>query len=270
MNEAPFSLFIFDLDGTALGGHEPYEQFPPEFSRLLDKLDAHGVKWATATTWDVDKQLKLIRSSGVKSNPFLLTGSTGRTAVSVINNKVFPIIKHIKETAKLDCEFKKRYENLSLEIIDKLKNRNCIEDVSYNRFGHHVISFTATKGKENELWQILQPLFKEGVYYPFKPGELEKNSLLPEYMNKGRAVKIIQELANVPPDRTLIAGDETNDLHMFEPKLAKYMVCPNNAHVEIKRAVMENNGIIAKKNYSYGIVEAVNKLLLPEKKRTEK
>ena len=257
----PFSLFIFDLDGTVLGGHEPYKQFPPEFAKLLDELDTCGIKWATATTWAVDEQLQLIRSSGVKSDPVLLTGSTGRTAFSVTGNEMFPVADYIKEVYELDCEFEKKYSKIIKDIIAKLQASNYVEEISYNHFGHHVISFKAVDTREKEAWRAFQPLLAKGVYYPFDPENLKKNSLLPEYMNKARAVKIIQKTANISPDKTLLAGDETNDLHMFDSKLAKYMICPNNAHVQIKKAVMKNSGIVATKNYSYGIIEAVNDLL---------
>ncbi|MCK4983628.1 MAG: HAD family phosphatase [Victivallaceae bacterium] len=259
--EEVISLFIFDLDGTALGGHVPYKQFPTEFAELLDYLDAHGIRWGTATTWAVDEQLKLIRSSGVKSNPVLLTGSTGRTAFSVVGDEMFPISEYINEVAELDCNLKRKYGKTIQDIINKLKSDNLLENISYNHFGHHVISFKAADGREKELWQILQPLIDEGIYYSFTPGNLACNSLLPEYMNKGRAVRLIQKIAGVSPSETLIAGDETNDLHMFDPKLAKYMACPANAHDEIKEIVRSNNGIVAAKNYAFGIIEAVNKLL---------
>lgn len=261
LKESPFALFIFDLDGTVLGGHEPYKQFPPEFVEFLDSLDSYGVRWATATTWPVDDQLQLIRSSGVKSDPILLTGSTGRTAFSVIGDKMFPVIDYMHEVSELDHKLEQKYDKVIQDIINKLQSQNCVEKILYNSFGHHVIDFKATKGKEKETWSRLRPLIDEGIYYLFFPNNINKNMLLPEYMNKGRAVKLIQKTAKVSPSKTLIAGDETNDLHMFDPNLAKYMICPDNANNEIKNLVCKNNGIVAKKKYSFGIIEALSKLL---------
>lgn len=262
----PFSLFIFDLDGTVLGGHEPYKQFPPEFAMFLDDLDAHGIKWATATTWPVDEQLELIRSSGVKSNPVILTGSTGREIAAVNGDMLVRFPEYDAETAEFDRVLVMNNEELIAVTIDKIKSEKLAEKILYNACKHHVINFEAVNGKEKELWQILQPLIDEGIYYTFSPGILEKNLLLPEYMNKARAVRYIQKVANVSPCETLIAGDETNDIHMFDAELAKYMICPDNAHIEIKKIVEKNNGIIASKNYSYGIMEAVSKLLKINKK----
>ena len=259
--KSDIELFIFDLDGTVLGGHEPYKQFPPEFAKLLDELDTCGIKWATATTWPVDEQLQLIRSSGVKSNPVLLTGSTGRSAFSVTGNEMFPVTDYMKEVYELDYEFEKKYSQIIKNIVAELQASKCVEEISYNFFGHHVISFKAVDTRYKEVWRAFQPLLAQSAYYPFDPGNFKNNSLLPEYMNKARAVKIIQKIANISPEKTLLAGDETNDLHMFDSKLTKYMICPNNAHVEIKKAIMKNSGIVATKNYSYGIIEAVNDLL---------
>lgn len=260
-SKLPFSLFIFDLDGTALGGHEPYEQFPPEFARLLDRLTDIGIKWATDTTWSVDRQLKLIRSSGVKSDPVLLTGCTGRSAFAISGDKMFPVTDYMDEVLELDCIFVKKYGKIIENKVAQLQAENCVEEISYNRFGHHVISFKAVNGKTERISQILQPLIDEGAYYLSAPDKFDNNSLLPEHMNKARAVKLIQRISGIPPEQTLIAGDETNDFHMFDPALAKNLVCPANAHSEIKQIVSENNGIVSEKKYSYGITEAIDKLL---------
>jgi hydroxymethylpyrimidine pyrophosphatase-like HAD family hydrolase len=164
------------------------------------------------------------------------------------------------ETAELDRILLMKHEELIAATVDKIKSEKLAEKILYNACKHHVINFEAVNGKEKELWKILQPLIDKGIYYIFNPGILEKNLLLPEYMNKARAVRYIQKVANVSPCETLIAGDENNDIHMFDAELAKYMICPNNAHIEIKKMVKKNNGIIASKNYSYGVLEAINKL----------
>jgi hydroxymethylpyrimidine pyrophosphatase-like HAD family hydrolase len=209
----------------------------------------------------VHKQLELIRSSGVKSNPVLLTGCTGRESATVNGDMLVHFPEYDAETAELDRVLLMKHEGLITSTIDKIKNNKLVESISYNNCKHHVISFKVANNKTEELWKILQALIDEGIYYTFSPGILEENLLLPEYMNKARAVRYIQKVANVSPFETLIAGDETNDLHMLDSKLSKYMICPNNAHSEIKKTVKKNGGIIATKDYSYGIIESVNKLL---------
>ena len=73
-------LFVFDLDGTAFGGHVPYNRFPSEFVRFLDGLAKRGIRWATNTTWAVETQYDVIKASGVKSIPVFLSGASGRMA----------------------------------------------------------------------------------------------------------------------------------------------------------------------------------------------
>ena len=51
-------LFVTDLDGTALGGYEPYDRLPEKFCALLDRLVDDGWEWALNTTWDPEGQWK--------------------------------------------------------------------------------------------------------------------------------------------------------------------------------------------------------------------
>jgi len=75
---AELRLFIFDLDGTALGGYQPYVRIPDGFSAFLDDLDANGCRWAINTTWDPHGQWELVRQSAVKSRPLFYAGEFGR------------------------------------------------------------------------------------------------------------------------------------------------------------------------------------------------
>jgi hydroxymethylpyrimidine pyrophosphatase-like HAD family hydrolase len=250
-------LLIFDLDGTALGGHEPYKQFPPEFAAFLDGLGFSAIQWATATTWGIEEQLKLIRGSGVKSDPVMLTGGTGRFACRVKGNELIHDQRHHDEVARLDRAFQTEWGDRINAIIEGIKVRNEAEEIKYNVSGEHIISYKANPGKEDELLSSLKPLLDSGCCYFSDPFRRESNFLFPRHMSKDKAVKLIQSVSGTSPENTAIAGDEANDIPMFRPDLAKCLVCPANAHPELKKIVLRNNGIVATKNYSWGIIEAM-------------
>jgi hydroxymethylpyrimidine pyrophosphatase-like HAD family hydrolase len=258
------SLVIFDLDGTALGGYEPYAQFPPEFAAFLDTLAANGIRWATNTTWSVELQLEMIRDSGVKSDPVLLTGGSGRFAFIVQENKLLPLIQYHDEIAELDHAFMKKYHILIQSVIKGVNQRQEASEISFDLTGHNIINFKASAGKEEDLWKSLKPLLGNGAYYPFNPFEKKSNTLMPVHMNKGRAVKAIQGVAGVSSKNTVVAGDAFNDLPMFKKELARYMICPANTHPELKKWIISQGGTVASKNYSWGIIEAMKVLLAAE------
>ena len=85
--------------------------------------------------------------------------------------------------------------------------------------------------------------------------------LLSKHMNKGNIMKVLLRRLKLKPENVIVAGDGGNDLHMFDPRYAKWMVCPANASPLIKERVREHGGILARKKYSWGIIEGVRKIL---------
>ena len=109
MKNRIIKLLVFDFDGTALGGHTPYDQFPRPFAKFLDELHRSGIRWATNTTWPPDAQFNVIKRSGVKSKPAFLTGQTGRSMATVENNRLVTDVKHEKMVLSRDKRFKRKH-----------------------------------------------------------------------------------------------------------------------------------------------------------------
>ena len=96
---------MFDFDGTALGGQQPYDQFPKPFARFVDKLRSVGIGWATNTTWSPDAQLSVARRGGVKSDPTFLTGQTGRLLAAVEGGRLVPDTAHEQRIVRREKRF---------------------------------------------------------------------------------------------------------------------------------------------------------------------
>lgn len=260
-------LIVFDFDGTALGGHTPYDQFPKSFADFLNNLD--GVSWSTNTTWSVQEQFKLIRRSGVTGNPAFLAGQTGRMLGYVHGGK-FEIDEEYKASiGKLDMEFRTAHWELVREIGRKLLERDLVNKLNLCEYEQNIVSYEAKNDCMLTAWETASPLIASGFFYAFSAAPAQITSLLPYYMNKGDVIKLMQKRMGISPEETLVAGDQTNDLHMFSSTVAKYMICPGNADVRIKKVVAENNGIISDKNYSWGIIDGISKITGKNYKRTE-
>lgn len=254
-------LFVFDFDGTALGGHEPYEQFPREFASFLDNLSKSGVLWATNTTWSPKEQYEVIKRSGVKSSPAFLAGQTGRLLAKVINGKVVFDSLHGKMIRDTDEKFRKKNHFLINSTLKEIIDSNLFEQFSYNDFKQNIITYVAKRGMALQARKVIHPLLGSGEFYLWEPGRKSSNSLLPCYMNKGEILRIIQDRLKISPENTAVAGDATNDLHMFDPCYATNMFCPDNAHSSIKKIVRKNNGVVSKKKYSWGVIDSMENLL---------
>lgn len=254
-------LFVFDWDGTALGGHEPYDRFPAEFVRFLDGLAERGIVWATNTAWGVDAQYKVITASNVKSRPAFLAGSSGRSIAYVTKNKLKPDAHYERRIQLLDRRFLQRVVPDMQRIAAYLLRNGLADQLYFNPYGHHYMTVNfANKSKAQRGWQLMKPLLKSGAVYRMADAE-QSDTLLPAHMNKGAAVAYMQQRLGLKPEETLVAGDGWNDRHMFDVRVARWMVCPANAHAGIKALVRKHNGIISRKRYSWGIVEAAEKLL---------
>lgn len=261
MAPGPIRLFVFDFDGTALGGHEPYERFPEPFAQFLDRLMANGIAWATNTTWAPEKQLEIARRSGVRSEPALLTGQTGRLIASVRDGELVPNHSHEKAVLAAERQFKQRNWPTVSRVLLELLSEKLVRRIGYDFFSQNDIFFSCSEMDADRVWQKLQPLLASGQYYVWDPNNRTSNTLLMNSMNKGEPIRLMHRRFGLSPDQILVAGDETNDRHMFDPALARWMVCPANANPLIKDLVNQNEGEIGSKNYSWGVVEAATALL---------
>ena len=255
-------LFVFDLDGTALGGHEPYAMFPRHFARFLDRLCAQGIHWATNTTWAIDNQFEMIRRSGVKSNPAFISGSTGLALATIRGGKLVLYDDHARRVALRARKFQTRHGPLIRMVMGKLLRAGVTRISFYEIRGQNLLSFTCRKKDACNVWEILQPLFACGAYHPFhatpnRPDEV----LLPHYMNKGEALGIMRKRLALRAQDCLAAGNDVNDLHMLRREVAHFMVCPSNSHPRVKEAVRACGGAIGKSEFSWGVVEGVQALL---------
>ena len=74
-------------------------------------------------------------------------------------------------------------------------------------------------------------------------------------INKGVAIKEIQELLGINYEETVVFGDYLNDLEMMESGYYSYAM--KNAHDDLKKVAR----FIAKSNDENGVVEAIKELI---------
>lgn len=255
-------LLIIDLDHTALGGHEPYAQFPPRFARFLDELRERGIQWATCTTWGVQEQLKLMADSAMVHPPACLCGASGKQLAVLKDDDLKIVAEHETEMRELDSAFRERNWPTVRQLFIKLLEDDLVNRLAFDYYRDHcIIDLTCREGKETEVWDRLDPLLESGEFYSFADHGQQSLSLLPGHMNKGLGVKAIQRLCDVGPEQTIIAGDGMNDLPMFDSALARWLVCPSNASPKLKDVVGRAEGKIASQPYSNGVIEAVEAIL---------
>lgn len=254
--EKMIKLFCFDLDGTALGGYEPYDQFPSEFCALLDRMNAEGIMWCTNTAWHPYAQMQLIEASPVQSRPVALIGSCGIDKGICVDGNAYL-------DAKWSYEITSSYLDYGINIFPQIKvllekESDSIEWQETERYVVHL------KGKGCHISKIIDniashPLIMEKSFIQPNP-DTDIFDLCPAYLSKGNTLKRLQKELGLTPETTMVAGDDVNDLTMFRADVARYLVAPGNACEQIKKLVHENNGKTSECAYSDGIIDAIEML----------
>jgi hydroxymethylpyrimidine pyrophosphatase-like HAD family hydrolase len=80
------------------------------------------------------------------------------------------------------------------------------------------------------------------------------------FMNKGLALAESLKLLGISPDDVVVAGDETTDIAMMRPELARFAVCPENSAEAVKRHVLSMGGTVGVGHSSKGVMDAFAKL----------
>ena len=250
-------LLVLDLDGTALGGYEPYDRFPDRLSAFLDRVSENGVLWATCTTWHPRAQEEVFMKSMLKSRPVRLVGGTGMYMGLYSGGKLFLDAEWDWEATKMKVEYAVNY---APEIRDYLDDSGLAE--SYEEDGFDYIFSVKLKSSAAEFRAAAgeSELLKEYTNILFS-SDTGACQIFPYYMSKGMALKKLQPRLNISAENTMVAGDGTNDLSMMEKSLARYQVAPANADAQVKEAVLKNGGIVSDMLFSDGVVDAAGKVL---------
>lgn len=256
-------LFIFDWDGTALGGHRPYDQFPKPFVSFLDELDRQGIRWATNTTWAPDSQYAVIKRSQVHSDPVFISGGTGLFLATIHRGRLIHDSRYERKVQRRQQALHTRHWPHIRKLFQVLLKRNLVDSLSYNFFPPQcMLTFSYHPRNASKVRSVLAPLLDSGVYAPWDPASQTTGvTLLPYFMNKGGVITVMQKRLHITAENTLVAGDGINDLPMFDPAIARWAVCPQNADARIKEAVRAMGGIVARQRYSWGVMAGARKIL---------
>jgi HAD superfamily hydrolase (TIGR01484 family) len=243
-------LFVFDLDGTALGGETSYAKFTGDFSEFLDRLSKQDIAWCINTTWDINGQWELILNSKVKSRPAFLIGEMGHV-----------IARGGKDGFSMDEDYNQKMERKVKECNKKIVYSLIKEIVNKFQPGKmyfygHLFSFS-TPEKGEKFRKYADKVKKiPGIKVYAAEGKL---TVFPSFLGKGRALKYVEKIMGVSSGETVIAGDEAIDLPMMIPHLGKYLICPSNSSPVVKQRVLKNNGVVASHPFARGVIEGWKK-----------
>jgi hydroxymethylpyrimidine pyrophosphatase-like HAD family hydrolase len=251
-------LLSTDFDGTILDHDSTGPMAPEFFDWIIQERKRRRVVWAinTGRDWDslrteLDRRevpffpewvILIEREIHRVANRSLIGQSDWNRRCHDVHAELFHRADVMLEQMRRDLG---RFEGLQI-----------IRDV-----GSPLGLIAASEEQAAEVHLALEPLYqahpdlhavRNSVYFRFAHVDYHKGSCL----------ALIQAEEQIPPERTIAAGDNLNDLPMLDRRYAHHLICPSNSLPEVKDQVLAHGGFIASLPSDKGIVEGLGKLTL--------
>ena len=251
-------LFVFDIDGTVLGGYEPYDRIPTPFARFLDSLAARGAAWAFNSTWSPLAQAAMIERSGVRSTPAFLYGRTGlMRSRGLASGRVGYDADWARSFVPMEAAWISRFVPALRDVCARIPGAALAQAEGEPL----IVSASVPEAQWPALLAAARELASQHPQATLAPNEAAgRIRFQPAVMNKATALRAMLEDLDVAPQRALVAGDGGNDLPMLDPGLAAFPVCPANASREVQTQVLASGGRAGAACFSDGVLDAANDL----------
>lgn len=256
-------LIATDMDGTLLNDRH---EISKDFERVFKKLKSKGIIFAAAsgrpyynlkeTFKDVKDEMLFISDNGayvVYKNKEIAVSSIDKNVIKELI-KVGKTIEDSyiilcgKNNAYFDSENEKFLEE-ALKYYNKYKIVKNLDEVD-----DEIIKFTICdlKGSEGNSYRYFNS-YEEKLQVSVS-GSIWLD-IMDKGVNKGIAIKEIQEKLDIKYDETMVFGDYLNDLEMMEN--AYYSYAMENAHDDLKKI----SRFSAKKNTEDGVIEKIKEVI---------
>lgn len=254
-------LIATDMDGTLLDDNK---QLPKDFFRLLDILNSKGIEFVIASG---RSYVALYHIFGEHAKDMNFICDNG--AYVVVKDKIVSvsIIEHstvmdiVKECNKLECVspvlcgMKDIYfsssakEQYKQEINNFYVKFTAVDDLLSVQDDIFKIAICDTKNPLYNSYPVLNRKFGDSLSVVVSG--VRWQDVMNKGIDKGNALKTIQESINATKSETMAFGDFYNDVPLLN--MAEYSYVMANANDDMK----QYGKYIAEPNYKNGVVKAI-------------
>ncbi|GKX66088.1 Cof-type HAD-IIB family hydrolase [Inconstantimicrobium mannanitabidum] len=257
-------LIATDMDGTLLNSNH---EINPEFDEVFNKLKEKNILFAVASgrqyytllkQFDkVKKDMLFIAENGTfvvhKDKELVVNDMDREQALHIIR-----IAREISQCEIVLCGKDSAYIESQNQSFAEEVNRyyvrcQCVEKFEDVDDKILKVAICDLKGTENNSLNYFQE-YQKSVQITVS-GKLWLD-ITAKGINKGIAIKEIQQALNVSYDETMVFGDYLNDLEMMQS--AYYSYAMENAHEELKKV----SRFTAKSNDENGVLDTIKQIVL--------
>lgn len=262
-------LIASDMDGTLLNEHDKLNE---EVFYIIEKLKERHIIFVAASGrqyFNLENKFSKVKNDiifAAENGSFVIYEGEEIYSSSIDKNVVKELIKIGREVdaceiilcGKKSAYIEKNYKKFIDEVEKYYLKYKVVEDL--NEVEDDILKFTICdfKGSSKNSNNIFKPIFGQSLQIAIS-GEIWLD-IINKDMNKGVAIKYIQDKLNITPEETMVFGDYFNDLEMF--KSAYYSYAMDNAPEEVKKHAR----FIAKSNRENGVLEVIKNEVLNKQK----
>ncbi len=257
-------LIVSDMDGTLLNDEK---ELSPKFQQVYTKLQEKGIKFVVASgrpSYSLVPQFNFFNHNilFICDNGAFINMDEEPIVVKPLDMSfVHSIIKDARATEGVyitvcgmhTSYIEKSQKEFLPEASKYYKGLEVVDDLLELDETILKIALFDSKTWKNNSWEIWQ---KYNEHLAIAPSSDQWIDIMPIEVNKGMALKIVQEKLGVSNDETMAFGDYLNDLEML--KMAKYSYAMENAHPDIKNIA----SFVAPDNNKDGVLNTIEKVVL--------
>jgi HAD superfamily hydrolase (TIGR01484 family) len=259
LNSERIKLLSLDFDGTMVSRvGEPV--LDVECLELIRDLQTDGAIWAINTGRSVDLLESGLTDFEFPIRPdFILTTEREVFRPGTNGAKWEPFGDWNERCARDHAELFSSAQSTLAEVVDFVTQKTRAQ-LLYHTEGLEGLR-TET---EEEMDRIVE--FIERARDPKSKFHYQRNTVYLRFCHldyhKGAALAELARLIEIPRKNIFAAGDHHNDISMLNGEFAAMPACPANAIDEVKTAVRNAGGYVAKRQHGAGVREALEHFLL--------
>ena len=226
-----------------------------ECMELIRELQKAGTVWAINTGRSVDLLESGLTDFEFPIRPdFILTTEREVFRPGTNGEKWEPFGDWNERCARDHAELFSSSQSVLTEVVDFVTQKTKAQLL------YHTEGLEGLRAEtEEEMDQIVE--FIEQARDPNSKFNYQRNTIYLRFCHvdyhKGAALAELARLIGVPRENIFAAGDHHNDISMLNGEVAAMPACPANAIEEVKTAVRNAGGYVAKREHGAGVHEAV-------------
>ncbi|TDT63687.1 Cof-type HAD-IIB family hydrolase [Fonticella tunisiensis] len=258
-------LIASDMDGTLLNEHD---KLSDEFFHIIEKLKKKNILFVAASGrqyYNLKNKFSKVKDDIIyvaENGSYVVYKNKelySKTLDKEVVNSLIKIIRQIEGCEIILCGKKaayveKNYNDFIKEVEKYYLKYEIIENLEEVNDDILKIAICDFKGSAENSNKILKPDWGDKLQVTVSAKIWL--DIMDKGVNKGVAIKFLQEKFNIKPEETMVFGDYFNDLEMFKSAYHSYAM--ENAPEEVKRQARYIAGSY-KRN---GVLEVIKRKIL--------